>query len=304
MSTLSKSGQVPVRPPARIAVLIATKGRPQGLNQLLRLLEDQTVAPSIVVVSATERADIEPISTKQPVEYIYGPAGLCKQRNRALERVRDDSDIVIFFDDDFAPSATWLEHCAGAFASDNSVVGVTGLLLCDGAQGAEIPWEDARQLIRAAPPANVSGSLFPVPDGLYGCNMAYRTAAIRQLRFDERLVLYGWMEDRDFSRLAEKIGRLAGVDTMTGVHLGIKAGRVSGRKYGYSQVVNAWYLYKKGVLSVQEACSNISRALLMNSAKALWPEKHIDRLGRLTGNLIGVGDLMLGRGHPERAAEL
>ena len=178
------------------------------------------------------------------------------------------------------------------------------MLLCDGAQGAEIPWEDARQLIRAAPPANVTGSMFPVPDGLYGCNMAYRTAAIRQLRFDERLVLYGWMEDRDFSRLAEKIGRLAGVDTMTGVHLGVKAGRVSGRKYGYSQVVNAWYLYKKGVLSVREACSNLFRALLMNSAKALWPEKHIDRLGRLTGNLIGVGDLMLGRGHPERAAEL
>jgi hypothetical protein len=68
--------------------------------------------------------------------------------------------------------------------------------------------------------------------------------------------------------------------------------------------VNAWYLYKKGVLSVREACSNIFRALLMNSAKALWPEKHIDRLGRLTGNLIGVGDLMLGRGQPERAAEL
>jgi hypothetical protein len=179
-----------------------------------------------------------------------------------------------------------------------------GLVLRDGAQTQEISWEEARRLIHDSPPAHGTAPLVPEPAGLYGCNMAYRVSAIRHVVFDERLVLYGWLEDKDFSRSAGKIGRLVTCNAMVGVHLGIKSGRVSGTKYGYSQVVNAWYLHKKGMLTSMEAWSNIGKALLANSAKAFWPEKHIDRLGRLKGNLIGLGNVMLGHCRPEKAAEL
>jgi GT2 family glycosyltransferase len=300
---LSMLSQAPLSPPIRIAVIIATKGRPKPLNRLLRWLEHQTLAPSVVVVSATESADIEgPIATSQRVEYIYGPAGSCIQRNRALARIKDRADLVIFFDDDFAPAATWLERCASAFAFDSNIVGMSGMVLRDGAQAEEISWDEAKRLI--ATPGDVTIPTFSESIELYGCNMAYRVSAVRHLRFDERLVLYGWMEDKDFSRLAGKSGRLVDCSTLLGVHLGLKSGRVSGRKFGYSQVVNAWYLHKKGILSVREAWSNICMALLMNGAKSFGPEKHIDRLGRLVGNLIGVGDLVLGRGRPEKATEL
>jgi hypothetical protein len=291
--------------PVRIAVIVATKGRPQAVNQLLRLLEEQTRLPSVVVVSATERADIQDsMPTSLVVEYIFGPAGTSCQRNRALEKTRDCSDIVVFFDDDFAPSPTWLEHCANAFTSDSSVVGISGLVLRDGAQAQEISWEEAKRLIHDSPPAHGTAPLVAEPDGLYGCNMAYRASAIRHVVFDERLVLYGWLEDKDFSRSAGKIGRLVICNAMVGVHLGLKSGRVSGTKYGYSQVVNAWYLHKKGILTSMEAWSNIGKALLANSAKSFWPEKHIDRLGRFKGNLIGLGNVMLGHHRPEKAAEL
>jgi GT2 family glycosyltransferase len=291
--------------PLRVAVIIATKGRPQALNRLLRWLEHQTLAPSVVVVSATESGDTGGrIATSQPVEYIYGSAGSCIQRNRALERIKDRADLVIFFDDDFAPAATWLERCASAFASDRNIVGMSGLVLRDGAQTEEISWDEAKRLIHAAAPADVNIPQFSERSGLYGCNMAFRASDIRHLRFDERLVLYGWMEDKDFSRLAGKSGRLVACSTLLGVHLGLKSGRVSGRKFGYSQVVNAWYLRKKGILSMREAWSNIGKALLMNGAKSFRSEKHVDRLGRFIGNLIGVGDLVLGRGRPEKAAEL
>jgi glycosyltransferase involved in cell wall biosynthesis len=289
----------------RIAVIIATKGRPQAMNHLLRLLEEQTRTPSIVVVSATQSEDVQDLMpTSLSVEYIFGPAGLPCQRNRALEKTRDCSDIVVFFDDDFAPAPTWLEHCANAFASDSSVVGMSGSVLRDGAVAEEISWEEAKRLIHDAAPAHTALSLIAEPDGLYGCNMAYRVSAIRHVVFDERLVLYGWLEDKDFSRSAGRIGRLAKCNAMMGVHLGLKSGRVSGTKYGYSQVVNAWYLHKKGILTSKEACSNIGKALLANSAKSFWPEKHIDRLGRLKGNLMGLGNLMLGHCRPEKAAEL
>src|ERR1700692_3028654 len=297
--------QEPSGSPLRVAVIIATKGRPQALNRLLRWLEHQTLAPSVVVVSATETGDTGgPIATSQRVEYIYGPAGSCIQRNRALERIKDRADLVIFFDDDFAPAATWLERCASAFASDRNIVGMSGMVLRDGAQAEEISWDEAKRLIHAAAPGDVNIPHFSERSGLYGCNMAFRASAIRHLRFDERLVLYGWMEDKDFSRLAGKSGRLVACSTLLGVHLGLKSVRVSGRKFGYSQVVNAWYLHKKGILSVREAWSNICMALLMNGAKSFGPKKHIDRLGRLVGNLIGLGCLVLGRGRPEKATEL
>jgi glycosyltransferase involved in cell wall biosynthesis len=291
--------------PVRITVIVATKGRASAVKRLLGLLEEQTRAPFIVVISATEGADIPVLEpTSLTVEYIFGPAGSCCQRNRALEKTRDRSDIVIFFDDDFAPSPTWLENCENAFMSDGSIVGMSGVVLRDGALKDEVSWAEAELLIHSAAPVRSAAPKFTRCLALYGCNMAYRVSAIGLLTFDERLVLYGWLEDLDFSRSAGRMGRLVICDAMVGVHLGIKSGRVSGRKYGYSQVVNAWYLRKKGTLTSKEAWSNIGRAILANGAKSFWSEKYIDRLGRFKGNLIGLGNLMRGRCRPEKAAEL
>jgi glycosyltransferase involved in cell wall biosynthesis len=291
----------------RIAIVIATKGRPAAVTEVVRLLERQTLVPSRVIISATGNADIEaPLeSSVFPLEVIYGSASSTKQRNRGLEQLRGQSDIVVFFDDDFAPAVTWLEHCAFAFAADAHLVGVGGLVLRNGAtEAAEVSWDEAKRLISDPPPLPTGPPTFSNCLSLYGCNMAFRIAAIGDLRFDERLVLYAWMEDKDFSRIAGRIGRLVRYDGMVGVHLGIKSAKVSGKKFGYSQVVNAWYLYRKKVLSRKEAWRNIYRAILANGIKSFRPEKNVDRHGRLVGNLVGVGELIRGRCRPERAEEL
>jgi glycosyltransferase involved in cell wall biosynthesis len=296
----------PGRAVPQIAIVIATKGRPAAVTEVVRLLERQTLTPSRVVISATGSADIEASlqSSVFPLELIYGSAGSSKQRNRALERVRQQADIVVFFDDDFAPAITWLEHCAFAFASDAHVIGIGGRVLRDGATDAGVSWEEAKRLISDPPPLPPGPPTFLRTRSLYGCNMAFRITAIGDLRFDERLVLYGWMEDKDFSRIAGRAGRLVRYDGMVGVHLGIKSGKVSGKKYGYSQVVNAWYLYRKKVLSRKEAWRNLFRAILANGIKSFRPEKDVDRYGRFVGNLVGVGELIRGRCRPERAEEL
>jgi glycosyltransferase involved in cell wall biosynthesis len=291
----------------RIAIVIATKGRPAAVTEVVRLLERQTLTPSRVIISATGNADIEaPLeSSVFPLEVIYGSASSTKQRNRALEQVRNQSDIVVFFDDDFAPAVTWLEHCAFAFAADPHVVGVGGLVLRNGAtEVAEVSWGEAKRLISDPPPLPTGPPTFSNCLSLYGCNMAFRITAIGDLRFDERLVLYAWMEDKDFSRIAGRTGRLVRYDGMVGVHLGIKSGKVSGKRFGYSQVVNAWYLYRKKVLSRKEVWPNIFKAILANGIKSFRPEKNVDRYGRLVGNLVGVGELIRGRCRPERAEEL
>jgi glycosyltransferase involved in cell wall biosynthesis len=291
----------------RIAIVIATKGRPAAVTEVVRLLERQTLPPSRVIISATGDSDIEaPLhSSVFPLELIYGSASSTKQRNRALERVLHQADIVVFFDDDFAPAVTWLERCAFAFAADARVVGVGGLVLRNGAtETAEVSWDEAKRLISDPPPLPPGPPMFVNCLSLYGCNMAFRITAIGDLRFDERLVLYAWMEDKDFSRIAGRTGRLVRYNGMVGVHLGIKSAKVSGKRFGYSQVVNAWYLYRKKVLRRKEVWPNIFKAILANGIRSFRPEKNVDRYGRFVGNLVGVGELIRGRCRPERAEEL
>ena len=81
----------------------------------------------------------------------------------------------------------------------------------------------------------------------YGCNMAVRSAVVRRhrLRFDERLPLYAWQEDVDFSRRLAPHGAILQLEGARGVHLGVKQGRSPGVQLGYAQVVNPLYLVRK-----------------------------------------------------------
>jgi glycosyltransferase involved in cell wall biosynthesis len=294
---------VPATP--RTAVVVATKGRPQALNRLLKILEQQTLPPSVVVVSATEPADVgAQIESWINVDVLLGTPGTSIQRNRALNKLQGNCDVVIFFDDDFVPSRHWIERTVRVFHAEATVAGISGRVIRDGALSDAVSWEEAERLIGEADVEEADDTLSNVPD-LYGCNMAFRMSAVgADVRFDERLALYGWLEDKDFSRTARKFGRLVQCHSLIGVHLGLKHGRVSGTRFGYSQVVNPWYLYRKGTLTVKEAWSNIFRALAVNGIKTFRPEAFIDRRGRFKGNVVAVRHLLSGVCKPEKAAEL
>jgi hypothetical protein len=134
--------------------------------------------------------------------------------------------------------------------------------------------------------------------------MAFRRTAIANLRFDERLVLYGWQEDTDFGARVAARGRCVRSDAVWGVHLGTKGGRSSGRRLGYSQIVNPRYLVAKGTLPAQKAIELAGRNFISNALRAFHSEPYVDRRGRLHGNLIGLWDVATGRWQPERAADL
>jgi len=289
----------------RVAVVIATKGRPAATAWAVRLLARQTVRPDQVILSGSCDADIGPYDADElRVDVLIGSAGSSVQRNRALDALAPEIDLVVFFDDDFAPERHWVEQCAQVFAAEPELVGLSGRTLRDGATGRPIAWDEALAVVDAAQAAALQRARLDPCTSLYGCNMACRVRAIGALRFDERLVLYGWLEDKDFSRRLGRQGRLARCNHLLGVHLGMQGGRVSGRRFGYSQVVNAIYLHRKGVLSRREAFSNVVRALGMNCVKSVRPEAHLDRRGRLIGNVIGIAEMCAGSVKPERAARL
>jgi hypothetical protein len=120
------------------------------------------------------------------------------------------------------------------------------------------------------------------------------------IEFDEKLPLYGWQEDTDFSRRLARYGTIARSERLLGVHLGTKGGRTSGVRLGYSQVANPIYLVRKGSVSMGYAAKLICKNLLANHSRLLAPEPWIDRPGRCKGHWIAILDLVRGRDDPRR----
>jgi glycosyltransferase involved in cell wall biosynthesis len=291
------------------AVIIATKGRPQEVSNLLDTLTQQTVRPDIIVVSACDRSDLMPSSVgAKNVEVLFGPPGLAAQRNRALSSVQGRCDFVIFFDDDFIPSRFWIERIQMILATQSGVVCVTGKVLIDGVQNGGLEWSDGQSITNKADFSKqmVTMDEYKIKDHVspYGCNMAYRAKAIERFTFDERLVLHGWLEDRDFAFRAGTGARMIWTDAVWGVHLGTRQERPPGFRFGYSQVVNPWYLMKKGSMTIFDVYLSIFRGLAGNALGIFFPNSHIDRWGRLKGNIIGIKDIIFGRWAPEKVAEL
>ncbi|EPE96496.1 glycosyltransferase [Rhizobium grahamii] len=297
------SHQPPESPAPRIAAVFATRGRPEVVAATVRhFLATQSLQPSSIIISCVDTADAGSLASLPDITIVTGPPGLAAQRNTALEHLEPDTEIVAFFDDDFVADQNWLAAAARVFRDESQVVSFTGHVVADGIKGPGISFDEAVRAVEAAP---VPTSAWTEHYSPYGCNMAFRVAAIGNVRFDERLVLYGWLEDRDFAAaLGRRGGRSIKWSGAYGVHMGVKSGRVSGERLGYSQVINPLYMRGKGTMSFIEVADHVFRNTASNFGRALCPEPFIDRKGRAKGNLLALLDVLRGRLEPERAAEI
>ena len=284
----------------KLAVIIPTLGRSGQVARLLGHLGGQTRLPDEVILSAPDSTHIElPESLPYPLTMAFGPKGLAAQRNTALGLALDRFDAITFFDDDFVPSAGYLRQVEEAFDRNDDWAVVMGRVIKDGAANAGLTWDEAETALRETEGRKFAGPEVVDHLGAYGCNMSLRSSLIGNLRFDERLVLYGWQEDIDFTCQMRSRGRVVCVTAIRGVHLGIKAGRVSGERFGYSQVANAVYLVRKGSVPASFALPLMFRNIAANLAKSLRPEPYVDRRGRLRGNMLAILHVVTGRIEPE-----
>ena len=289
----------------KLVVIIPTVGRKQTVTRILRHLERQTRPPTEVIVSAPDSSHVESFSaTRYPVSYVFGKKGLCAQRNQALEKVLGRFDIVTFFDDDFLAATTYLERLLDAFNAHPDWAVVNGNVVVDGVRGPGLSFEGGLRALECAEAAPAGAPVVIDHAGAYGCNMSMRLEQIGALRFDERLVLYGWQEDIDFTSQLGRFGRIVSLSTLIGVHLGVKGGRLSGVRHGYSQIVNPVYLLRKGTMPARFAFDLMARNFAANAARSLWSEPYVDRRGRLKGNLLAAYHLLRGRIEPEHVLKL
>lgn len=288
---------------ARLFVIVATVGRAALTARTVAMLERQTRRPDGVIVVGVTPGDVAGIGAGQPhVEVALGDRGLPRQRNRGLDLLAGRADIVTFFDDDFVPARDHLEQVERIFDEHPDVAGITGHLVADGINEAGYSIEQAEAL-NAGQAAGLDPA-FRTRQALYGCNMSIRLAMAAGLRFDERLPLYGWLEDIDFSMQLARRGRLVSTGRVTGVHMGTKGGRTSGRKLGYSQIANVVYLARKGTMQPGLGRQLLTQNLVSNLVRSVKPEPHIDRRGRLWGNTLAIADLLRGRIDPRRVETL
>jgi GT2 family glycosyltransferase len=285
----------------RIGIVVATHKRPIIVREFLDSVQLQSRLPDDVVLSAVERSDAPDLERLRfPVKLIFGNAGSCAQRNRGIEYLTGRVEVILFLDDDFWMAKNYIAELAGMFANNERIAGITGHVIADGAVSSGFSVSEAEMLLAQYDTRHIKEAIFirDVPDA-YGCNMAFRVSSIGEIRFDEHLPLYGWQEDVDFSAQVRKIsGRIVRTNIIWGIHLGTKMGKTSGIRFGYSQIINPLYVFRKGNMSLSSAALIMFKNVAANLAKSAIPEPYIDRRGRLRGNLTGIYHLLQGRLDP------
>ncbi|WP_114374835.1 glycosyltransferase family 2 protein [Elioraea thermophila] len=288
----------------RLAIGIATRGRPAILAETIAELARQTRRADELLICHVGPEDVGELPQRRPdIRFLRTSPGLPRQRNAILEAT--EADILLFLDDDFFPAPAYFAVLERVFSAHPDCVVATGTVIADGAKGPGITPEEARAILAADRPPDDPLAVALHFNG-YGCNMAVRMEVVRRtgIRVDERLPLYAWYEDIDFTRALGRYGTILRLAGARGVHLGVKQARTPGLRLGYSQVVNPIYLARKGTFPWRHAIPSAARHLAINAARSLFPEPHVDRFGRLRGNLLALLDLARGRVEPERALAL
>lgn len=290
----------------KIYIGIATKGRPEILGQTLEMIEAQVRLPEKVILCPAGESDLpdQLLQTdKFPIEIVSGPVGSSAQRNTIIS-ASQDADVLLFLDDDFFIASYFLSNLENLFAAQPDIVIATGEVAADGIGGPGFSPDQAKLIVRDI--VQTEKSKVSETYSGYGCNMAVRMAAVtkHKIRFDEKLPLYAWQEDVDFSRQLSGHGRIVKDTSLNGVHLGHRSGRSPGLRLGYSQVANPIFLFGKGTVSFAFAARLVTRNGLKNMMRFPFPEPYVDRRGRLKGNLLALLHLIQGKLDPETILKL
>lgn len=288
----------------KMAVAIATTGRPHVLAQTLSIIRRQTRKPDTIAICAVTPDDLGDVSTHSDIKVYFGRRGLTKQRNVLLDALVGH-DIITYFDDDFYPSPNYLAELEKTFNNHPNLAAATGMLFADGIHGSGYSAKEGEALLSNGTIGDQRADIEPAYNA-YGCNMSFRAGLTQKhgIRFDEKLPYYGWLEDMDFSRQLAAYGDVLRFKQLTGVHLGTKGGRQSGRRLGYSQIANVVYLMRKGTCKSTVAIPTIARNVVMNAGRSFFPEPHIDRNGRLKGNVEAFVDLVKGQLDPRKIEQM
>ncbi|MBI4408036.1 MAG: glycosyltransferase family 2 protein [Candidatus Kerfeldbacteria bacterium] len=234
----------------KVACVIVTKDRPDDLRRCLTSIQSQTVPCACVVVDGSTTA--QTVVAQFGYQYYQSAPGITKQRNVARTHISNDTEVVIYCDDDTVLPPDTVVNVVAAFA-DGSVSGVTGQVIGEPVFGL------AKKIIGTitgtytTKPYGLSCGLFNIinpiktkvsAQWLPGAFMCYRWSAVKTLAFDEWFSGYSLGEDFDFSYRVGQHGKLVADPKIVVEHHHSALNR-NWEQFGYMRIKNRQYLRLK-----------------------------------------------------------
>lgn len=236
-----------------VALVVATRNRPQLLSVLLDRLKEQELRPTPVVVVDSSDLDVRDkvrdavTRAAVPAVYVHSDvASLPRQRNLGIEWLEahsPDTQLVQFLDDDVAPAPDYVRRLATLLRTDTvgAIAGVSGISLelepprrligrtyrrafglWSPREGVLLPGGHNIPVSRPADGADPD----PIEvDWLFGCSM-WRRDVVSRLRFCDGMPGGALFEDVEFSARASRLGQLVVDPGARLVHALASEGRV------------------------------------------------------------------------------
>ena len=229
-----------------VSIVVPSKNRPDEIARMLRSLRAQPTMPGVVIVvdQSTPRYELEPFPE---LLHLHEPglSGLTAARNRGISAA--SGEVVLFFDDDVVVQTDCVKELASLFRNRPDVIGAQCRI--------HNPWDDEPQrLHRLSTRIFEQGFFNPrpsrrgsdeVPRLIDGLASAYRRKLFTLERFDEELPGYGLAEDWDFTKRAQRHGRLVVAPAAFVRHEPSAKNRYDAASYMKLRRTNILYLYRK-----------------------------------------------------------
>ena len=270
----------------KFSLIICTYMRSAALLKLLKTISIQSLYPDEILIVDGSRNDL----TKEIFEendfknVIYFKVsneerGLTKQRNFGISKVREDTDVVCFLDDDTSLDKEYFKNVINVFKSNKKITGVGGIAT------NENKWKEntldyynpkkyitlegyhvklglrhilrkylflgSDQLPSIMPEFSngiscgypLTGKSYEV-DLLIGMSMSFRKRVVDNIKFSTYFEGYGLYEDADFSLRALKYGKNVLATSVLLEHRHAAEGRPNQFKYGKMVTRNGWYVWR------------------------------------------------------------
>ena len=303
---MSQDGGAEIDSTTPVAVICSSR-RPKMLHDSVLQVLDQTERCSVILSVANETDVLAKTRELPGVMVVIGPQGSCQQRNLALASIAHRPACILFLDDDVELDRSYVGEILACYRRHPSVAVVNGRNLAHGvypagtldrplAQALLARFHTEHPELRSIEP----GTVKPMATS-YGCRMSIRGELLGRVSFDERLVLYGFLEDLDLALQCRAYGSIVEATYALGVHLEVASSRMGLRRRGYSDVINPLYLWsKRNGFPLRRALLGSLRRTAANAASAVRTRDS----QRLRGNVLGWLDAVRGRLEPERILEL
>lgn len=244
----------------KITIIVPTLNRAQFLNGFLNSLMRQTLKPTaLVIVDQSDKNDTKELfqqSNLGTIQKIYVHQkikSLLKARNNGLDHCPGE-DYICFFDDDITMEPNYLEILAGKLEADkeNKFAGAMGtmenIIFIQSILSRifMLPhMGDGKFQINGMPTFPHWSKVALETEFVSGGMTMYRSAILREYRYDPNMIGYGYGDDidlcfrisRKYKFIYEPSAKLQQVDDVPG--------RDPGTKHRKGQLQNAYYLMEK-----------------------------------------------------------